>query len=506
MKESILVLDYGSQYNQLIVRRIRELGVYATLVNNSITAKEISKMNVRGIILSGGPNSVYEEQAMDIDEGIFDLDIPILGICYGMQLISHKLGGSITASNLKEFGKTTIDNYGGIILQNTPPKQLVWMSHSDSVTEIPKDFTCCASSKTTQYVVVENPQKKIFGLQFHPEVTHSEYGMQMLKNFVDFCQINDSWTMDEFKEIEIKTIRESVKNEKVLLGLSGGVDSSVVAYLLNEAIGKQLYCVFVDTGLMRYQEAQEVNQAFKDLDLNFIHVDASEKFYEALKGISDPEEKRKIIGKVFIDVFNDEAQKLQGIKFLAQGTLYTDIIESGTNTSKTIKSHHNVGGLPADLEFTLIEPLNKLFKDEVRALGKSLNIPSSLVNRQPFPGPGLGIRVIGEVDKRKVELLQKADYILREEISNFYTNHEVWQYFAVLPGVSTVGVMGDNRTYDELCAIRCVSSIDGMTADFSRIDYDLLSKISTRIINEVQGINRVVYDITSKPPGTIEWE
>lgn len=507
--EKIIVLDFGSQFNQLITRRIREFGVYSELLSHKITAEEIKKINPKGIIFSGGPNSVYEDNAFKIDPEIFNLNIPILGICYGMQLITDHFQGKVEAATHKEYGQAFIQTKNNSrLFENTPGTQQVWMSHGDLVTKLPNGFETVATSENCPITAIENLNKNIYAIQFHPEVRHSIYGNNILKNFAfNICHCNGNWTMDNFIDMQINKIKDTVKDDKVLLALSGGVDSSVVGVLLNKAIGKQLTCIFVDHGLLRKGEAEQVMDMLGGkFGLNIIKVDAKDRFLQKLKGVSDPEEKRKIIGNEFIRVFDDEAEKLDGIKFLAQGTLYTDIIESGTDTAQTIKSHHNVGGLPEDMQFQLIEPLDTLFKDEVRALGIEMGMPENIVWRQPFPGPGLGIRVLGEVTEEKLEIVRESDAILREEISKAGLNRDIWQYFTVLPGIRSVGVMGDGRTYDYTIGIRAITSIDGMTADFARIDWDLLQKISVRIVNEVAHVNRVVYDITSKPPATVEWE
>lgn len=508
--EKIIVLDFGSQYNQLITRRIREFGVFSELLSHRITADEIRAIAPKGIIFSGGPNSVYDEQAFRIDPEIYELGIPILGICYGMQLMTYNLGGKVEPADNREYGKAELDILvkDAHLFQKTPAKQTVWMSHGDLVTEIPSGFEKVATSKDCPIASIQDDARRFYGVQFHPEVRHSEYGNDLLRHFAfDVCHCEGNWTMDNFIEMEIAKIREKVGTKKVLLGLSGGVDSSVVGVLLQKAIGDQLTCIFVDHGLLRKGEAEQVMDSLAGkFGLNIIKVDAKERFLEKLDGISDPEEKRKIIGNEFVYVFDDEATKLDGIDFLAQGTLYTDIVESGTDTAQTIKSHHNVGGLPEDMQFELIEPLNTLFKDEVRALGIELGMPEALVWRQPFPGPGLGIRVLGEITEEKLTIVRDSDAILREEIAAAGLDRDIWQYFTVLPGIRSVGVMGDGRTYDYTVGIRAVTSIDGMTADFARIPWDILQKISVRIVNEVDHVNRIVYDITSKPPATVEWE
>lgn len=509
IQEMILVLDFGSQYNQLITRRIREFGVYSELHPHTLTIEEIKKMNPKGIILSGGPNSVYDEKAFRCDEGIFELGIPVLGICYGMQLTTHTLGGKVEPAKHREYGKATINvKDHAPLFKDLPTDQVVWMSHGDLVADIPEGFQVDATSPACPYAAISHPERRIYGVQFHPEVRHSEYGNDLLKNFVfQICGCSESWTMENFIEMEIQKIRETVGDKKVLCALSGGVDSSVVAVLIHKAIGDQLTCIFVDHGLLRKGEAESVMKTFSEgFNMNVIKVDAKDRFLSKLKGVTDPEQKRKIIGNEFIYVFDDEAAKLEGIDYLAQGTLYTDIIESGTQTAQTIKSHHNVGGLPEDMKFKLIEPLNTLFKDEVRALGTELGIPDEIVWRQPFPGPGLGIRVLGEVTEEKLEIVRESDAILREEIKKAGLERDIWQYFTVLPDIRSVGVMGDQRTYDHTIGIRAVTSIDGMTSDWARIPWEVLEVISTRIVNEVPHVNRVVYDITSKPPATIEWE
>ncbi|MBM7694497.1 GMP synthase (glutamine-hydrolyzing) [Peribacillus deserti] len=508
-QEMIVVLDFGSQYNQLITRRIREFGVYSELHPHTITAEEITKLNPKGIILSGGPNSVYDENSFRCDERIFELGLPILGICYGMQLMTVHFGGRVEPAKHREYGKATLSVTNNTkLFQGLPEEQLVWMSHGDLVVEAPPGFNIDGTNVSCPISAMSDESRQLYAVQFHPEVRHSVYGNELLRNFVfGVCDCDGNWSMENFIEIEMEKIRQEVGNRNVLCALSGGVDSSVVAVLIHKAIGDQLTCIFVDHGLLRKDEAEGVMKTFSEgFNMNVIKVDAQERFLSKLKGVSDPEQKRKIIGNEFIYVFDDEAAKLKGIDFLAQGTLYTDIIESGTATAQTIKSHHNVGGLPEDMQFKLIEPLNTLFKDEVRALGTELGIPDEIVWRQPFPGPGLGIRVLGEISEDKLEIVRESDAILREEIKKAGLDREVWQYFTVLPDIRSVGVMGDARTYDYTIGIRAVTSIDGMTSDWARIPWDVLELISTRIVNEVSHVNRVVYDITSKPPATIEWE
>ena len=510
--DKILVLDFGSQYNQLITRRIRELGVYAELKSHKITANEIEEINPKALIFSGGPNSVYGENAFTIDPEIYNLGLPILGICYGMQLLAKDLpGGKVSKSESNgEYGqsKLTITKNDSPLFTNLSAEQNVLMSHGDYVSQVPDGFEIIGTGKNCPIAAMQNVDKKIYALQFHPEVRLTEHGYDILQNFIlNVVHANDNWTMDNFIDMKIQEIRNEVGDKKVILGISGGVDSSVVAVLLQKAIGNQLVAVFVDHGLLRKNEAQQVLTNLRDaFGINIVAVDAGDEYLSALKGVTDPEKKRKIIGVKFIDIFSREAEKLSGIEYLAQGTLYTDVIESGTDTAQTIKSHHNVGGLPEKLGFKLIEPLNKLFKDEVRKLGELLGIPHQLVWRQPFPGPGLAIRTLGEVTESKLRLVRESDAILREEFANAHLNETVWQYFTVLPGIKSVGVMGDGRTYDDAIIIRAINSIDGMTAESAQVPWDILDKIAKRIVNEVSGINRVLYDLTGKPPATIEYE
>ena len=508
--DEIIVLDFGSQYNQLITRRLRDFGIYSELLPHDISMDQIRKINPKGIIFSGGPNSIYDQNALKVDPVIFKLGIPILGICYGMQLMTYYLNGKVEKADNSEYGRADIEveDTNSVLFAGLPKDEYVWMSHGDLVTGAPAGFETVASSKNCPIAAIANDQAKMYGIQFHAEVRNTQYGLDILRNFAfKVCGARADWSMTDFIDLQIAEIRKTVGDKKVILGLSGGVDSSVTATLLHKAIGNQLTAIFVDHGMLRKNEGDEVMAALnRDLGVNIIRVNAQERFLNKLKGVTDPEQKRKIIGKEFIEVFADEAKKIKDVDFLAQGTLYTDVIESGTNTAQTIKSHHNVGGLPKDLHFKLIEPLRKLFKDEVRELGEKLGIPHDLVWRQPFPGPGLGIRVIGEVTEDKLKLVRDSDAILRDEIKKAGLQEKVWQYFTVLPGIKSVGVMGDGRTYDYTIGIRAVTSIDGMTADFARLPWDVLQKISTRIVDEVPNINRVVYDVTSKPPSTIEWE
>ncbi len=513
MPDKIVVLDFGSQYNQLIARRIREFGVYSELHSNTMSLEEILALkDVKGIVFSGGPNSVYEDDAPKCDPRIFESGLPILGICYGMQMMHYTLGGNVESSQERQYGRTEIEIVDdSLLFDGLPTKQTVWMSHGDKVSKLAEGFQTSATSDTCLYAATSNVEKQMYTLQFHPEVRHSEYGNDILKNFVfKICKARNNWSMQDFIQTQTKEIREKVGKDKVLLGLSGGVDSSVVAALLHQAIGDQLICMFIDHGLLRKGEAESVMETFgKNMNVNLVKIDAKKRFLSKLDGVIDPEHKRKIIGNEFVYTFDEEVKKLtegENIKWLAQGTLYTDVIESGTKTAQTIKSHHNVGGLPKDMQFQLIEPLNTLFKDEVRALGEALGLPEDMVWRQPFPGPGLGIRIMGEITEEKIRIVQDSDYILREEIAKAGLRREIWQYFTALTNMRSVGVMGDQRTYDYAVAIRAVTSIDGMTADWARIPYEVLDKISNRIVNEVQHVNRVLFDITSKPPGTIEFE
>jgi GMP synthase (glutamine-hydrolysing) len=507
--EMVVVLDFGGQYNQLIARRVRDLGVYSELLPYNTPVEKIKEMQPKGIIFSGGPASVYEEGAPTVDPAIFDLGVPLLGICYGMQLMSHMLAGKVERAGKREYGKAELRlKQPHSLYEKWDETEIVWMSHSDKVVELPEGFRVDAVSESCPVAAISHPERKLYGVQFHPEVRHTVKGNEFIANFLfNICGCEGTWSMTTFIEDEIKRIRETVGDKKVLCALSGGVDSSVVAALIHKAIGDQLTCMFVDHGLLRKGEAESVMETFAEkFSMRVIKIDARRRFLDKLKGVTDPEQKRKIIGNEFIYVFDEEASKLTDMEFLAQGTLYTDIVESGTATAHTIKSHHNVGGLPEDMKFKLIEPLKTLFKDEVRKLGTELGLPDEIVWRQPFPGPGLGIRVLGEVTEEKLEIVRESDAILREEIAKAGLDREIWQYFTALPDMKSVGVMGDVRTYSYTVGIRAVTSIDGMTADWARIPWDVLERISTRIVNEVENVNRVVYDITSKPPATIEWE
>ena len=507
--EMVLVVDFGGQYNQLIARRVRDCHVYCEVVPYNKALDAVKEKKPKGIIFTGGPNSVYAEGAPQIDPAIFEQGIPILGLCYGMQIMAHTLGGKVEAAEKREFGKTvTHFDHTAPVFKQLPEESVTWMSHVDYVAQMPEGFTKIAHTDDCPIAAMMNTEKNLYAMQYHPEVNHSEKGVDMLKNFLtEVCGCSESWTMANYAKTAIESIRAQVGDGKVLLALSGGVDSSGAAQLLSCAIGSQLTCIFVDHGLMRKNEGDEVEAAFANSGMQFIRVNAEERFLKKLEGITDPETKRKTIGEEFIRVFEDEGKKIGSVDFLAQGTIYPDVIESGTGDAAVIKSHHNVGGLPAVVEFKgLIEPLRMLFKDEVRQLGLELGLAEYLVWRQPFPGPGLGIRVMGDITKEKLDILRDADAIYREEIANAGLDRSINQYFAVLTNTRTVGVMGDFRTYDYTLALRGVTTTDFMTADWARIPYDVLDKISSRIVNEVDHINRIVYDITSKPPSTIEWE
>ncbi len=508
-RETVILLDFGAQYSQLIARRVREQNVFCEILPYSASFETIMQKNPVGIILTGGPASVLDEDAPKCDSRVFMSGIPVLGICYGAQLMSHMLNGNVKRADVREYGSTEIHYSNSKLFEGMGETAVCWMSHTYYVDKPPKGFDIIATTDNCPCAAFENKDMSLYGVQFHPEVAHTKNGTLVIKNFLyEICKVSGDWNMKNFITRSVEEIRNTVGDKKVLLGLSGGVDSSVVAALLNKAIGKNLICIFVDHGLLRKDEGDEVERVFgKGLDINLIRVNAQERFLKKLAGVTEPEQKRKIIGEEFIRVFEEEAKKLGRVEFLAQGTIYPDIVESGTGHAAVIKSHHNVGGLPEDVDFEqIIEPLRDLFKDEVRSVGDELNLPHHIVYRQPFPGPGLAIRIIGEITEEKLSILKEADFIFRDEVAKHGLDDEIWQYFAVLTGMRSVGVMGDERTYDYTIALRAVTSVDGMTADWAKIPYDVLGAISNRIINEASHINRIVYDITSKPPATIEWE
>ncbi len=511
--DKILILDFGSQYTQLIARKIREQKVYCEIHPFNYSVDKIKEFDPKGIILSGGPSSVYGKDAPIIGKEVLELGVPVLGICYGMQLISHLLGGRVFSSDKREYGRTEIQILADkAIFEGFDPaqKKTVWMSHGDKIEQLPDGFEVLAKTDNTPYCAAADFTRRLYTVQFHPEVVHTQGGVQILRNFVfGICKCCANWDMGSFIQRQLKEIKEKVGDKNVILGLSGGVDSSVAAVLINKAIGHQLKCIFVNNGVLRLNEAEKVIDMFRNhFDVDLIYVDASERFLKKLKGVEDPEKKRKIIGHEFVEVFDEEAKKIKNVKFLSQGTLYPDVIESVSfkGPSDVIKSHHNVGGLPEKMNLELLEPFRELFKDEVREIGRELGIADEVINRQPFPGPGLAVRIIGEITKERLDILRAADDIVSSEIKAAGLYNKLWQSFAVLLPVKSVGVMGDERTYESVCAIRAVESQDAMTADWAKLPYDVLGRISSRIINEVKGINRVVYDISSKPPSTIEWE
>lgn len=508
-REHVVVIDFGAQYSQLIARRIRECHVYCEICPHDLSRDEMAKRAPIGIVLSGGPASVYDNDAPKMDPRIFELGIPILGICYGMQLMAYSLGGQVQPLKKREYGRTEIQILEtDDLLWGLHQKLIVWMSHGDSVVKVPSGFMPIAQSSNTPVVAMADNKRRLYGVQFHPEVVHTQQGKKVLRNFLyRVCKCSGDWTTESFVKKATETVREQVGNGSVVCGLSGGVDSACTAALIHHAIGNQLICIFVNNGLLRKGEPQMIRKTFADtFGMRLVHVDAEERFLEKLKGITDPEKKRNIIGSEFVRVFEEEARKLGNVQFLAQGTIYPDVIESGTNYASKIKSHHNVGGLPVDMKLKLIEPLRQLFKDEVREVSRELGLPDEITSRQPFPGPGLGVRVIGEVTKERLDILREADAILAEEIRKANLYKELWQAFTILLPVQSVGIMGDRRTYSWPVVIRTVTSSDAMTADWAKLPHDLLERIGTRIVNEVNGINRVLYDITSKPPATIEWE
>ena len=508
-REIVLIVDFGGQYNQLIARRVRECGVYCEIIPYTWTLDKIKAKNPKGIIFTGGPNSVYGENTPKVADGIFSLGVPVLGICYGAQLMAHTLGGKVETAPVREYGKTNVNLEGpSRLFAGIENSETCFMRHTDYISKAPEGFKITGFTDVCPVAAMEDEERNLYGVQFHPEVEHTPFGQKMLSNFLhDVCGLGNSWSMAAFAQDKVDEIKKLCGDKKVLCALSGGVDSSVAAMIVHKAIGHNLTCIFVDHGLLRKDEGDTVEKVFKqEFDMNIIRVNAQDRFLGKLYGVSDPEKKRKIIGEEFIRVFEEEAKKVGDIDYLVQGTIYPDVVESGTETSATIKSHHNVGGLPEDMEFELIEPLRELFKDEVRAVGEELGIPHKLVWRQPFPGPGLAIRVLGEITDEKLEIVRESDAIFRDEVAKAGLDESIWQYFTCLPNIKSVGVMGDERTYCHTVAIRAVTSSDAMTSEWARLPYELLDIVSRRIVNEVPGVNRIVYDVTSKPPATIEWE
>ncbi|ACB84048.1 glutamine-hydrolyzing GMP synthase [Natranaerobius thermophilus] len=508
-RELVIVLDFGGQYSRLIARRIREHNVYCEIYPYNISINKLKQLSPAAIVLSGGPSSVYQEGSPDLDTEIFEIGIPVLGICYGMQLMAKKLGGTVTGSTKREYGKALLEiENPNLLTEGVSSDLLVWMSHGDSVEQVPPGFKVMGKTENTPIAGLFNPDKNLYGVQFHLEVMHTPKGREMLKNFLfNIADLSADWTMGSYIEETVEQIKTEAQGRKAVCGLSGGIDSTVAALLVQKAIGDDLTCIFVNHGLLRKNEQDQVRELFEqEFDINLVYVDASDRFLNKLQGVTDPEQKRKIIGEEFIRVFEEEARKIGDVDFLVQGTLYTDVVESGTETASVIKSHHNVGGLPEKMDLSLIEPLNSLFKDEVRQVARELGLHREIVERHPFPGPGLAIRVLGEITKEKLDILREADAVVSDELKKIGLYHDIWQLFTVLPDIKTVGVKGDERSYDYPIILRAVNSEDGMTADWYRFSNDVLERLSNRVVNEVDGVNRFIYDITSKPPATIEWE